>query len=172
MEFSFSFLGLHFLAGDNGAIAPYAAEHSMQLVALSYVFAFAGSFAGLTVSRQLMDAKSRLEWTVWLILGSAALGGAVWSMHFIAMLSYRLPFAVSYDLLLTCLSVVPSFGAYQVYGRIQESLGAARTSLLMYLIPLYNSVLAFLLLGERFQTYHLAGAALVLPGIYLATRRR
>ncbi len=69
------------------------------------------------------------------------------------------------------LALVPSFGAYQVYGRIQECLGAARTSLLMYLIPLYNSVLAFVLLGERFETYHLAGAALVLPGIYLATRR-
>ncbi len=69
------------------------------------------------------------------------------------------------------LAVVPSFGAYQVYGRIQESLGAARTSLLMYLIPLYNSVLAFALLGERLESYHLAGAALVLPGIYLATRR-
>jgi len=69
------------------------------------------------------------------------------------------------------LALVPSFGAYQVYGRIQESLGAARTSLLLYLIPLYNGVLSWLLLGERFETYHLAGAALVLPGIYLATRR-
>jgi drug/metabolite transporter (DMT)-like permease len=41
----------------------------------------------------------------------------------------------------------------------------------MYLIPIYNGVLAFLLLGERLESYHLLGAALVLPGIFLATRR-
>jgi len=41
----------------------------------------------------------------------------------------------------------------------------------MYLFPLYNGVLAFLILGERLHSYHLIGAALVLPGIYLATRK-
>ncbi len=69
------------------------------------------------------------------------------------------------------LALVPGLGAYQAYGRIQRALGAGPTSLLMYLIPLYNSVLAYLLLGERLAPYHLIGALLVLPGIYLATRR-
>jgi drug/metabolite transporter (DMT)-like permease len=69
------------------------------------------------------------------------------------------------------LAVVASFGAYQVYGLIQRALGAGPTGLLMYLIPLYNGVLAWLLLGERLELYHLMGAALVLPGIFLATRR-
>ncbi len=69
------------------------------------------------------------------------------------------------------LALVASFGAYQAYGLIQRSLGAGPTSLLMYLIPLYNSVLAFLILGETLQLYHLIGAAMVLPGIYLATRK-
>ena len=69
------------------------------------------------------------------------------------------------------LAVVASFGAYQIYARIQRSLGAGPTSLLMYLIPLYNGVLAYLLLGEDLEFYHLMGAALVLPGIYLATRK-
>jgi drug/metabolite transporter (DMT)-like permease len=32
-------------------------------------------------------------------------------------------------------------------------------------------VLAYLLLGENLEFYHLMGAALVLPGIYLATRK-
>ena len=69
------------------------------------------------------------------------------------------------------LALVASFGAYQVYALIQRSLGAGPTSLLMYLIPLYNGVLAYLLLGEALELYHLLGAALVLPGIYLATRK-
>lgn len=69
------------------------------------------------------------------------------------------------------LAVVASFSAYQVYGLVQRTLGAGPTSLLMYLIPVYNGVLAWLLLGETLQPYHLIGACLVLPGIWLATRR-
>ncbi|MGH6945732.1 MAG: DMT family transporter [Kiloniellales bacterium] len=69
------------------------------------------------------------------------------------------------------LALVASFGAYQVYALIQRRLGAGTTALLMYLIPLYNGLLAWLLLGERIEAYHLAGAALLLPGIWLATRR-
>ena len=33
-----------------------------------------------------------------------------------------------------------------------------------------DRLLAYLLLGEALEDYHLMGAALVLPGIYLATR--
>lgn len=69
------------------------------------------------------------------------------------------------------LAVFASFGAYQAYALVQRTLGAGPTSLLMYLIPIYNSVLAYLLLGEALHSYHLLGAALVLPGIFLATRR-
>lgn len=69
------------------------------------------------------------------------------------------------------LAVFASFGAYQVYGLVQRTLGAGPTSLLMYLIPVYNGLLAWLLLGEALEAYHLLGAALVLPGIWLATRR-
>lgn len=69
------------------------------------------------------------------------------------------------------LAVVASFGAYQVYGMILQALGAAEASLLFYLTPVYNALLAWLLLGERLAPYHLAGAALVLPGLYLASRR-
>ncbi len=68
-------------------------------------------------------------------------------------------------------AVVPGIGAYQTYAYVQRQLGANRTSLIMYLVPIYNAVLAWLLLGETLQVYHYAGAALVLPGIYLATRR-
>ncbi|MEX2629278.1 MAG: DMT family transporter [Tistlia sp.] len=66
------------------------------------------------------------------------------------------------------IALVAGFAAYQVYGLIQRSLGAARAGLLMYLIPLYNAGLAVLLLDEQLQRYHLLGAALVVPGLLLA----
>jgi len=74
-------------------------------------------------------------------------------------------------LIVAFLSLVPSLGAYHVYALVQRILGAGPTSLLMYLVPLYNGVLAYLLLGEELRGFHLIGAALVLPGIYLATRK-
>ena len=57
--------------------------------------------------------------------------------------------------------------AYAAYARIQTSLGASKAGLTMYLIPLYNGALAYLLLGEVPQFYHLVGAGLVLPGLWL-----
>jgi len=70
------------------------------------------------------------------------------------------------------LAVVSSLLAYQVYGRIQRSLGAGPTGVVMYLVPVYNGALAWLLLGEQPHGYHLLGAGTVLPGLYLATRWR
>jgi drug/metabolite transporter (DMT)-like permease len=69
-------------------------------------------------------------------------------------------------------AAVSSCAAYLAYAFIQRTLGAGPTGLLMYLIPLYNAGLAFVLLGERLELHHLAGAALILPGLFLATRAR
>lgn len=67
------------------------------------------------------------------------------------------------------LALVPGIGAYLAYGRLVAVLGPGRTGMLMYLVPLYNAGLAWLLLGERLAFYHLVGTALILSGIALAT---
>ncbi len=67
-------------------------------------------------------------------------------------------------------AVVPGLGAYLSYNKLVAVLGPSRTGLLMYLVPIYTAVLAWLTLGERLQLFHVAGLALILPGIYLATR--
>lgn len=65
---------------------------------------------------------------------------------------------------------IAGFGAYQGYGKVQAVLGAARGSLILYLNPIYVAVMAWVFLGEALAFYHIIGAALVLPGIYLANR--
>ncbi|HJS31357.1 MAG TPA: DMT family transporter [Alphaproteobacteria bacterium] len=69
------------------------------------------------------------------------------------------------------LAVVSSYGSYQVYALVQRSLGAGRAGVILYLNPLYSAVLAWALLDEPIAAYHLIGAALILPGIWLATHR-
>ncbi|MDA4843779.1 DMT family transporter [Hoeflea poritis] len=48
-------------------------------------------------------------------------------------------------------------------------LGASVTGIFMYLMPVYGVVLAYLFLGERLQTHHVVGIALVLGGVLMAT---
>ena len=52
-----------------------------------------------------------------------------------------------------------------------RELGAARSSLVMYLAPVYAAFTAWALLGEAPRWYHAVGATLILPAIYLATRK-
>lgn len=68
------------------------------------------------------------------------------------------------------LGVVPGAGAYAAYSFCVKELGASTTSISMYLGPLYVGLMAWAALGEAPHWYHLIGALLVLPGLFLATR--
>jgi drug/metabolite transporter (DMT)-like permease len=68
-------------------------------------------------------------------------------------------------------ALLPGIGAYLIYGWAQGVLGAARVSVSLYLGPLWNAVMAWMLLGEQLGVHHWVGALMILPGIYLATRK-
>ncbi len=68
-------------------------------------------------------------------------------------------------------AVLPGVLSYGAYSYLQRELGASRTAMMLYLAPVYGALLAWLVLGERPGWYHAAGAALILPSIWLATRR-
>jgi drug/metabolite transporter (DMT)-like permease len=68
-------------------------------------------------------------------------------------------------------AVVPGVLSYTAYSYLQRELGASRTALLLYLAPVYGALNAWLFLGELPGWYHAVGAALILPSIWLATRR-
>lgn len=67
------------------------------------------------------------------------------------------------------LALVPGLGAYLLYGKLVAIVGPGRTGLLMYLVPIYIAGLAYVLLGEAPQLFHLIGIVMILPGIWLAT---
>lgn len=68
-------------------------------------------------------------------------------------------------------ALLPGAAAYGAYSFMQRVLGAARVGMVLYLGPLYAALAAWLVLGERIEAFHLAGAALILPGIWLSSRR-
>lgn len=69
------------------------------------------------------------------------------------------------------LAIVPSAGAYLLHGWATSVLGATRTAMNGYMIPVFTVFLAWALLDEQLHLYHLAGAVLVLGGTWLANRR-
>jgi drug/metabolite transporter (DMT)-like permease len=68
-------------------------------------------------------------------------------------------------------ALVPGIGAYWAYGFCQKVLGASRVATSLYLSPLYGGMAAWVVLGESMGWHHVMGAALILPGIYLASRK-
>jgi drug/metabolite transporter (DMT)-like permease len=75
------------------------------------------------------------------------------------------------SLLVGLAALLPGALSYTAYSVLQREFGASRTGLLLYLAPLYAALLAWALLGEPPRAYHLVGAAMILPSIWLATRR-
>ncbi len=73
--------------------------------------------------------------------------------------------------LVVAAAIFPGAAAYLAFSTLQKELGAARASLTLYLGPLYAAVVAWLVLGEPILGYHAVGAAVILPGIYLASRK-
>jgi drug/metabolite transporter (DMT)-like permease len=71
--------------------------------------------------------------------------------------------------LIALAGLLPGALAYWAYGTAQKSLGAARTAMALYLGPLYGALLGWAVLGESVYGYHAVGAALILPGLYLAS---
>ena len=68
-------------------------------------------------------------------------------------------------------ALLPGAAAYGAYSFMQRVLGASRVAMVLYLSPLYSAVIGWAVLGERIELFHWLGAMLILPGIWLSTRR-
>jgi len=68
--------------------------------------------------------------------------------------------------------VFPSLLGYLCLNRAIELVGANRAAPFIHLVPVFGSVLAIALLGERFELYHAVGYGLVFAGITVATRKQ
>lgn len=85
--------------------------YDVILVGLSYVISVFGAYTGLVLVSQFRRANDGSSHWLWLTGAAVALGGgAIWSMHFIAMLAYKMDMAVSYDIALTLVSLLVAIG--------------------------------------------------------------
>ncbi len=66
---------------------------------------------------------------------------------------------------LLALGLVNTFGAYLIFYSLVAALGAARTSMVTYIIPVVGLILGALFLGEQVDVRLLFGAILIVGGI-------
>jgi PAS domain S-box-containing protein len=79
------------------------------LVALSISVACLASYTALDLGGRIRGSQ-RWAQLAWLATAATAMGGGIWSMHFIGMLAFIMPMPVSYDLGLTLFSLLLAIG--------------------------------------------------------------
>ena len=85
--------------------------HDPMLAALSYLIAVLGSYTALQLAIGIPGATHSRDRTQAIVAAGAAMGGAIWAMHFIAMLACQMDVQVTYDVPLTLLSAIIGMGA-------------------------------------------------------------
>ncbi len=107
-------------------------------------------------------------------LAATCLGGSLVLLPFALTEWFSTPHAewsLMASILVVTAALFPGVGAYWAYGFCQKTLGASRVAASLYLGPLYGGLVAWLFLGETLGWHHALGAALILPGIYLASQK-
>ena len=68
-------------------------------------------------------------------------------------------------------AVFPSTVAYLCFNRGVQLIGANRAAPFFHVVPVFGSAMAMVFLGERPQLFHMIGFALVLTGVFVASRK-
>lgn len=164
LAFTISFIGVFLIVGrgDLAALAHLSVNEGDAMVLLAmmmwgiYTVCLRWRPVGLSPFAYLWvtGAIGLVLMTPWLALTLA--GGADW----------RLPAPAWGGIVY--LVFFHSIAATALFNRAVDTLGAARTSQVIHLVPVFAVVLASLLLDETLHAYHFAGFALILGGLALA----
>lgn len=129
------------------------------LVGLSYAVSVLGSFTALQLALGIPLAQTpKQRWGAVLAAGAAMGGGAIWAMHFIAMLACDMGTPVTYDIVLTLASAVLAIVACSL-GLAIVGRGSFRFVNLLY---------AGVLMGLGVAGMHYLGMAAVLSSAHVS----
>ena len=82
-------------------------RYDPALVVLSIIVPSLAGYATLNIVGRIRAGNKMISESSWLSIGALTMGIGVWAMHFIAMLAFRLPMPVNYDIWVTLASVFP-----------------------------------------------------------------
>jgi drug/metabolite transporter (DMT)-like permease len=128
------------------------------------------SYATYTVLLRLRPAVHPLSFACASFLLGATL---LLPFYLVETMVWGAPMPVNAQSLLAVgyVAVFASILAYLAFNRIVELVGANTAGLAVHLVPVFGTILAVLLLGERLHPYHAGGIGLIALGLWLATRK-
>ncbi|WP_217595279.1 MHYT domain-containing protein [Cohnella sp. GbtcB17] len=96
----------------------------LPLVVLSVLISVLSSYCSLLVYERVLTLRGSYR-GLWMVLGSAAMGFGIWSMHFIGMLAYHLPVDIHYHPAWLGISILlPVLAAYAAFRMMARNLGS------------------------------------------------
>lgn len=134
----------------------YVAHYRAEWVLISVLLAMLTSYAALCASARANNALNKPSQITWILISALALGVGVWAMHFVGMLALRLPCGITYDPVITIISMIPGLLAGGVvFGFVWH-----------HQIKKPSPVIGSLLLGAGIGTMHYTGmSAMRLEGV-------
>lgn len=138
----------------------FALTYTVELVLLSILVACMAAFISFFINDQIKQ-NTLLSKTTWTLLAATTLGLGIWSMHFLGMAAVELPVMMTYNKLLTILTIIPgifaSFVAFYYVNQPRHTLKRA--------------VLAGFFIGTGMMFMHYLGMyAMELEGILYSYR--
>ncbi|MCW7492342.1 PAS domain S-box protein [Leptospira sp. 2 VSF19] len=103
----------HFFILDADQLLFVEGTYNYWSVSLSILISIFASWISLYMLSRFSNVENKFSRLAILFTSSLSMGGAVWSMHFIGMMSFELCTKVTYHKLITILSILPSlFASY------------------------------------------------------------
>ena len=89
-----------------------------------------------------------------------------------AILGYRASVNLPFVLTLTYVVIFPGLAAFIFWIKGISIIGSNRSGIFLHLMPIFSTILAIAIFKEKFMIYHLIGAALIITGIILSSKKK
>jgi diguanylate cyclase (GGDEF)-like protein/PAS domain S-box-containing protein len=133
----------------------FPATYNIGWVAVSVLLAMFACYAALAAASRIQHQQDSFSKLTWMLISAFTLGIGVWAMHFLGMLALEFDGNVSYDPVITLLSMAPAVLSAACALCLVKANGQARFS------PLPRSFL----LGAGIGAMHVTGmSAMRMPG--------
>ena len=85
-------------------------------------------------------------------------------------LGYRVNINLPFILTLTYVVLFPGLASFFFWIKGISIIGSNRSGIFLHLMPIFSTIMAMLIFKEKFMTFHLIGAILIITGIILSSK--
>ena len=87
-------------------------------------------------------------------------------------LGYKASIQLPFVLTLTYVVIFPGLASFILWIKGISIIGSNRSGIFLHLMPIFSTILAMIIFKEKFMTYHLIGAILIITGIILSSKKK